>query len=319
MIMRIRLLFIAFIAVFTLVGCTLEPSDNSDTKNDMDKNGKNGTEIRDEKTLAYSAYLAASFLDDASQMSSNNTAYSAKQLMNEEQAMLEIEKELGEVSAYFNRLKVFLDHGLVNPFTIESGFDVNEDYDMEMRYTVEDKTYTILFNEDSEGNLEGVLIMNGNEFTLEGWRESDRETDDGEVEVEEEIFLRTTDKDSDNYVEIEIESEREEDEFEFEMTLTMVIDGVEKTLAIEFESDEDEVTIDIETANGNTYEFTRETDDGEIVYHFEYTVNGVDGEVELTITVSEDGSKVYRYVIEEDGEEKVIFETDEDEDDGETA
>ncbi len=307
--LKLKLLLVAFIALFTLAACTLEPSD---TKNGTNNDGKSSTESRDEKALAYSSYLAASFLQDANQMRESDTSHSPMRLLYEEESGFEIDKELGEISAYFNRLKVFLDHGLDNPFTIESDFDINENYDTEMRYTIEGITYTLLFNEDDEGRLDGVLIMNGTEFALEGLREAEREIDNGEEESEEDIYLRTTDIDSDNYVEIEIESEQENDEFEFEMTLTMVVDGFERTLSIDFESDEDEITIDIETANGNTYEFTKEMDDGKTVYHFEYTVNDVDGEVELTITLNADGKRVYHYVIEEDGEEKEFSITDDD-------
>lgn len=315
--MKLKMLFVAFLAVFTLAGCTLDPSGNGDDPaNDPNDDPKDTTELKNKKGLAYSSYLAASFLSGEREPSDGSTSHSGPLfLQGEDETMLEIEKELGEISGYFNRLKVFLDHGLDNPFTIETDLDINENYDIEMRYTVEDRTYTMLFNEDGNGNLEGVMILDGEEYALEGMREVESETDDGDLESEEEITLRTTDTDSSDYVEIEIEVEQESDEYAFEMTVEMNTDGIEKTLSVEFEGDEEETSIELETSEGNTYEFSREEDDdGIIEYYFEYTVNDTEGEVELTITQNENGEDVYRYVIEEDGEEKVISENEDDKD-----
>lgn len=314
--MKLKLLLMVFLSAFVLAGCTIEPGDDTtDPGTNPNEDPKDTTELRNERTLAYSSYLAASFLSSETQEGTDTSSTAPTFLAAGDEAMLEIEKELGEVSGYFSRLKVFLDHGLENPFTIETGLDVNEDYDIEMRYTVENRTYTMLFNEDSEGNLEGVLIMNGNEYALEGSREVENETDEGENESEEEISLRTTDTETDSYVEIEIEAEEDSEEYAFSMSIEMMTNGVEKSLSIEFESDEEEVSIELETSEGNEYEFYREIDDDVIEYYFEYSVNGTEGEVELTVTENENGENVYHYTIEEDGEEKVISETEDDDDD----
>jgi hypothetical protein len=94
----------------------------------------------------------------------------------EEEVMLEIEEELGEISDYFKRLKVFIDNGTENPFVIDNDLTVEGDWDITMGYTVEGKDYTILLNEDADGNLTGTLILDGVEYDVEGYRETEEET-----------------------------------------------------------------------------------------------------------------------------------------------
>ncbi len=310
------LLFMLF--SLSLAGCEI-PENVPDPNSPDGPEPKNGDSTEepiaktDTKTLAYSTYLAGSLLSQ-SEPQNNESGSKAPTLLNTEtEAMTKIEQELGDVSTYFNRLRVFLDHGLSNPFTIEDDLDVNEDYAFEMRYTVEENTYTLLFNEDEDGVLNGILITSGKEFTLSGERESENE--DGESE--EEIYLKTIDNENENnFIEIEMESSIEDNENAFEMALHSVIDGVEKELSIEFESEEGEASIAIETENGNSYSFERESeDDGVTEYYFEYEIDSTEGEVELVITRQNDGSEIYTYTIEEDGNEKVIEETEDDDDD----
>ncbi len=321
--MKKRLLILLLIVSFGIAGCEI-PDEGTDPSPPSDPNDSSPTDEpikkTDTKTLAYSTYIAGSFLTAETQEDSDSTYDTGPALLSTgtENAMSEIEKELGEVSTYFNQLRVFLDHGLTNPFTIEDSLDVNEDYAFEMRYTVEDKTYTILFNENDAGVLNGILIAGGREFILTG--ESENENEEGESE--EEIYLKTTDKSNENnYIEIEIESSIEEDENAFEMSLYSMLDGIEKELTIEFESEEGEASIEIETADGNSYSFERESeDDGVTEYYFEYTIGDTEGEVELVITRQSDGTEVYHYTIEEDGKEIIIEDThsdDEDDDDDE--
>jgi|GEM_PF-1137244 len=327
--------------------------------------------LSSDQTIAYSTYMAGAFMADSQETAEEGTTSNDSSVMNlatgtEEEAMLAIEEELGEVNDYFERLKVFLDNGMENPFTIDQDLDVEGDWDITMGYTVEGKDYTILLNEDSEGTLTGTLIIDGVEYDVEGYRETESETEDEDendadeeededsddetntddeadveedtdteddqetdteenteeavvTETEEEIYLKTIDKEnSDNYIEITIETEQEDEENEFEMKLESLIDGVEKDMKIEFEVENDEVSIEMETQDGNKYEFARETenDNDDIEYEFEYTVDGVEGEVELIVTTNEAGEEIYRYHIEEDGEEKdVEFDDDDDDDD----
>lgn len=316
--MKKVLLALFMLFSLSLAGCEI-PENDPDPNEPNDPNGSDTTEEpiakTDTKTLAYSTYLAGSLLSESDGESETTSHFGPTLLNTTSEAMTKIEQELGEVSTYFNRLRVFLDHGLSNPFTIEDDLDVNEDYAFEMRYTVEEKTYTLLFNEDDNGVLSGILITSGKEFTLSGERES--ESEDGESE--EEIYLKTIDtENANNFIEIEMESSIEDSENAFEMSLHSVIDGVEKELSIEFESEDGEAAIAIETEAGNSYSFERESeDDGVTEYYFEYTIDGVEGEVELTITKQSDGSEVYTYTIEEDGEETVIEETEDDDEDSE--
>lgn len=313
--MKKVLIAILMLFSLSLAGCEM-PENGTDPSEPNEPNGSDPTEEpvakTDTRTLAYSTYLAGSLLS-AYEGEDDSAHTNTPALLNTTgDAMTEIEQELGDVSTYFKQLRVFLDHGLTNPFTIEEDLDVNDDYAFEMRYTVEEKTYTLLFNEDENGVLTGILITGGREFTLTGERES--ENDDGESE--EEIYLKTIDKDNaDNFIEIEMESSIDEDENAFEMSLHSVIDGIEKELTIEFESEDGEAAIEIETADGNAYSFERESeDDGVTEYYFEYEIDGTEGEVELIITKESDGTEVYTYTIEEDGEEKVIEETEDDDD-----
>ena len=318
--MKKSLIFLLVIVSLSLAACDI-PQANT---NPDDSNGEPKTTSPSEdgpkndiKTLAYSTYLAGSLLS-TSPDKDTPTGLNIPTILNTntDEAFVDIEKQLGEASTYFSSLRVFLDHGLDNPFTIEENLNVNEDYEYQMRYTVNELTYTILFNEDDSGTLNGVLIMNGNVYLLSGERENDGS--------EEEIYLKTTSKsNNENYIEIEVESSIEDADNEFEMSLQSVIDGVEKSLTIEFEFEEGEASIEVETSDSHYYSFERESDDdGVTEYYFEYLINVTKGEVELTITRNSDGTEVYHYTIEENGEKKIIEDTrgdrnDDNEDDDE--
>ncbi len=289
--------------VFGVAACT----NNSDDTNEG---------LTSDQTIAYSTYMAGAFLSGETANNTTGTNHASVAYLetnSDSLAMLSIEEELGEVNRYFNRLKVFLDNGMENPFEINRDLDVDGDYDITMGYTVEDMDYTILLNEDDEGNLTGTLTLDGVDYEVEGSREVETETesdDDGEgttTESEQEIYLKTIDiENSDNFIEIAIETEDDDEEYEFEMEMTSVIDDIETVLYIEFEIEGDEVSIEMETENGNSYSFSRSTENNaeDIDYEFEYTVDGVEGEVELKISINDNGNKEYHYTIEEAGEEK---------------
>ena len=290
--MKLKILFTLTLLVTLLAGCSATDDEG----------------MTSDQTLAYSTYMAGAFL--SGQSDTAHTPGSVTMLDSHTDDMLKFEEELSEVNHYFETFRVFIDNGMENPFDIEKDFDVEGDYDITMRYTVRGKTFTILLDEDDEGTLEGILVLDGVEYDVEGTRALDIDYEDDETTVEEredEIYLKTIDKeDSDDFVELSIETEDEHDEYEFEMTLLSYIDGVERELEIEFSTEEDEVFISIESSNGNTFYFSREISDDEVDYEFEYTVDGVEGEVELTITTDDDGNRVYQFKIEENGETKEI-------------
>ncbi|MGM0435877.1 MAG: hypothetical protein ACQEQA_02390, partial [Bacillota bacterium] len=122
--------------VFGVAACT---TDSNGTTEGLSSN----------QTIAYSTYMAGAFMADSQQTTDEGTTSSSTSVMNlatgsEEEALLAIEEELGEVNEYFQRLKVFLDNGMANPFTIDQDLDVEGDWDITMGYTVEGKDYTIL-------------------------------------------------------------------------------------------------------------------------------------------------------------------------------
>lgn len=296
--------------VFGVAACTTDSDDEQGLTSDQ--------------TIAYSTYMAGTFMGDTSSNTTSDSNNVITLAEHTDEHDLQVEERLGEVNENFNRFKVFLDNGMENPFDINQNPDVEGDWDIAMAYTVNEKDYTILLNEDSEGNLTGTMTLMGVEYDVEGTREfeSESETEDGETytETANEIFIRTIEQDnSDNFMELSIETEEDHEAYEFEMALEGVLDGVEKEMSIAFEIENDEVSIEMENQDGTAYAFSRETDDNnQIDYEFSYAINGVEGEIEMTVTTNENGEQIYRYSIEEEGMEKEI-DIDENEDDDDTT
>lgn len=307
--MKLKILFTLALLITVLAGCSAN-ADNDGHSNDQ--------------TLAYSTYMAGAFLSDGTEDTTTTSTDSTAALnTTDAEGVFAIEEHLGEVSEHFNRLQVFLDNGMDDPFTIDQNPDVEGDYDITMQYTVEDKVFTILLNEDEDGTLDGTLILDDVEYDVEGRRdvETDSDDDGNTVATEQEIYLRTADRNNtDRWVEMAIETEDAGNEYAFEMEMTTHKNGVEKEVRIEFYVENEEVAIEIDTGDGNAYEFSKEDEDqgNMAVYAFEYTVDGIYGEVVLIITTNDDGEEVYRYTIEEDGEEKEI-ESIQDDDDNDTT
>ena len=91
--------------------------------------------LSSDQTIAYSTYMAGAFMSETADSSDEGATSSTSSVMNlatgsEEEALLAIEEELGEVNDYFKRLKVFLDNGMENPFVIDQNLDVEGDWDI---------------------------------------------------------------------------------------------------------------------------------------------------------------------------------------------
>ena len=172
---------------------------------------------------------------------------------------------------------------LVEDFTKEKDKD-DDDSEVEKKY-----------------RLEGVMTMNGFDYTL--WGEREEEEEKGETEVEITLRAYLSDDDPNTYVQVEQSTSNEENETEREYVYSVFKGGdlVEQT-AVEFETEvknrktESEYELEFLSGEGRgKYEIDREERDGQISIKVSYRVNGESGVFHVRELTEEDGAKTYRY------------------------
>jgi len=328
-----KLLFIGLfsLSVFVLAGCQSENITIS-----------NPTFESSEEVYAFSALSATSLLhQEVSSVTYGNLSYqdtSLKFSTLADEETLAVEDEMDELNKYLNIMEKFL--GNNNGLGVSVVASDTVDYETKMVFVTrnllsEEVTYEVYYNETTlvdededledeadeeeeeeeeiETQLEGMMIVDGVQYTLVGTREYE----DGEEEITMKAYL-----DDNNYVKVKYELEEEERKFKFEVK----IDGVVTSRTeVQVEEEDDETKIELEFIEGNAegyYEFKLETEDGVQQIKIEYEVtdefgNTEEGEIKVCVIVDEiTGETTYEYEVKSDDDDEVRkYEKDRDEDD----
>lgn len=309
-------LVVAGIVGLLLVGCSLSDSANSSealkTKEDV---------------LGFSALTSIKAL---SLVSDNEATPMAKALsysylMNNDEKPVEETPELLEIEPFLAIMKSFKEKEGFNVTVKESD---NEDYEVLMNITLVDidgssLEYEFYYNEtvvdEEKSTIDGIMIISGVTYFLEGEKEFEIDGD----ETEEELELKAS-LDEDNYVLLSYEIETETDEIEKEFKYSIYQNGeLVRSIEIEFEEEEDETELKIsftENSTKRTYEF--EIEDGEIEVKYEVKVDGdtvLKSKATVIITKDEEtGKNIITYIYGDDDDEfSHEYESDDDDEDDE--
>jgi len=304
---KILILTIALaLSLAVIAGCSaVDPGDTSEA-----------VTLETDESLAFSAYLATGLI---AEMTDLNLYAPAVNLDTEEaEPTLEVETELDEVNAYFNKLKVFMDNnGVDTALQLQEQASTKEGYTHMMSFTLEDVAYTLHYSlkkgaakedvpadedvtEEEVFEMNGLLIMNQVEYQLTGKNEISAQ--------EKKMWFEATDPvNAQNKVRIEKKVEDGEQKFNVEST----VNGETRRSEIKFENEGNEAKVQLKLMSGENesqYTFRRETEDGETGYKFTYRVGQTEGEVKISETETGDGY-TYRYQIKEGGVEKSVEKT----------
>ncbi len=155
--------------------------------------------------------------------------------------------------------------------------------------------------EETTYKLNGVLVVDGKDYALEGERSLEQEEDETEDELKIRAYADIADKTS--YVEMSQEYSVEDKETETEYVYSVYSNGelVEQT-AVEFETEKkqnkEEAEYELEFRKGEAkgkYEVDRETKDGRVQIKVKYNIDGKQGNFHIIEKTNENGEKQYEY------------------------
>ncbi len=201
-------------------------------------------------------------------------------------------KELdGETVVYTMYYSETLSNGKVDFDDDDDGDDDDDKDDKDDKDDEEEKTYT----------LEGVMVVDGADYYLEGARSVEQEKDESESELQIRAYADKTDRK--NYIQMEQEYSEETDETENEYVYSVYSDGklIEQT-AVEFETErknnKTETEYELEFRKGGAkgrYKVEREVKDSVTTIKVNYKIDGETGTFHITEIIGEDGERHYKY------------------------
>lgn len=167
--------------------------------------------------------------------------------------------------------------------------------------------------EDQETKIDGILIMNGTEYTITG----KKEIEENEEKIEIKSFI-----DEKNYVKVVSKVEGDERKYNYEVVTDGVVVNSSK---VKIEEEDNESKFVLEYVDGQTsgkFEFKRELDDNEDIIKIKYEINnGTEteaGEAKiLVITDPLTGDTTYQYKVKTDDNEEVEIEEEREDDEDE--
>jgi len=174
--------------------------------------------------------------------------------------------------------------------------DLEEDLDVDLDEEDEEKIdgEEEKDEEEVEYLIEGILIVNGIEYTVEGSRE---------FEEDEETLMLTAKIDDDNFVAIHYEIEDDERVFNYFVKK----DGVISRTKVEVEEEDDKIEVELTFVEGTAkgkYKFEMsKDDDGTEIIKIKYVLKQEDetiekGHIRIYITIDEEtGEAIYDYKI----------------------
>ena len=181
-----------------------------------------------------------------------------------------------------------------------------DDYDDEDETDEENEEET-----ENEYRLDGIMIIDGAEYYLEGERSEETDKDESETELKIRAYADPSDKTS--YVQMEQELSVENGETETEYVYSVYVNGelLEQT-AVEFETENKnnkvETEYELEFRSGETkgkYAVEREVKDGVTSIKVKYDIDGDSGSFRIREISDGNGNKQYEYTF--DDNEKMVF------------
>ncbi len=240
-----------------------------------------------------------------------------------------VKRQAEKFNEYFTALDSFLGEDLV---TTSTTANTDEHYPFETKMTINGRdfngdvvTYTMYYTEtlikqsadekkeetESKYSLEGIMVMDGIEYYLEGKREDETERNESESELEIRAYADKNDRKT--YVEMKHEISVEENENETEYVYSVYTDGklIEET-AVEFETErknnKEETEYELEFRSGEAkgkYKVVREVKNDKTEIKVKYNLDGTSGEFRIREKTDADGNKYYEYTFS-DNSVKVI-------------
>ena len=231
----------------------------------------------------------------------------------------EVKEQAERFNEYFTALDSFLGDDILSTVT-EKNTDGQYPYELKMTINGKDlsgKTipYIMYYTEtlvkadsavedeetESEYKLVGVMVIDGEDYYLEGERSEETEKDESETELKIRAYANKEDKSS--FIQMEQEYSVEDGETETEYVYSIYANGelLEQT-AVEFETEKKnnkvETEYELEFRSGTSkgkYVVEREVKDNESEIKVKYDIDGKTGVFHIREITDEDGNKKYEY------------------------
>ena len=238
-----------------------------------------------------------------------------------------VKAQAEKFNEYFSALDSFLGDDIVSTST-SANTDENYPYDTKMvisgkNFNGDTVSYVMYYTETliktktdrdevkSEFSLQGVMVIDGADYFLEGEREEEYEKDETETELKIRAYADLADRTS--YVQMKQEHSMESGEEETEYVYSVYSGGrlIEQT-AVEFETETKGGKVETEyelefrsgTAKGK-YKVKREVKNNVTEIKVKYDVDGEKGEFRIREITDKNGEKLYEYIFS-DGSNKVL-------------
>lgn len=241
---------------------------------------------------AYGAASVGSLIDSNGAAPSQQASVNTVRLMSFVSDTESQNAQIDTVNRYMSLVEGLLGDGNIKETAI-SGNDTYQ-YGMSVSYADllgSNVTYTLYYNKiyiggeshrgESEENysIEGVLVIDGNSYPVEGRYEIETEEDEQEGEL---YFKAYTDKAANSYIQVKQEYENETEdgkaETEKKYVYTVYGDGaLKEQTSVDYESEDGELELRLTISkNGKTETlmFTSESENGESVINVRGNVNG---------------------------------------------
>ena len=226
-----------------------------------------------------------------------------------------VKAQTEKFNEYFTALDSFLGEDVISTST-EANTDSRYPYDTKMTingkdFNGETVTYVMYYTEtlahydsdddEIEYRLEGVMVIDGSDYYLEGERSEENEKDESETELKIRAYADKTDKSA--YIQMEQEYSVEKGETETEYVYSVYSDGklLEQT-AVEFEQEskngKTETEYELEFRSGTSkgkYVVKREVVNSKTEIRVKYVIDGNSGEFRIREITDDNGNKHYEY------------------------
>ena len=236
-----------------------------------------------------------------------------------------VKAQAEKFNEYFTALDSFLGEDVISTST-EANTDSRYPYDTKMTingrdFNGETVTYVMYYTEtlahydsdddEIEYRLEGVMVIDGSDYYLEGERSEENEKDESETELKIRAYADKTDKSA--YIQMEQEYSVEKGETETEYVYSVYSGGklLEQT-AVEFEQEskngKTETEYELEFRSGTSkgkYVVKREVVNNKTEIRVKYVIDGNSGEFRIREITDDNGNKHYEYTFSDN--EKMTF------------
>lgn len=249
----------------------------------------------------FTAASAGAILQSFNAGNSNAAAAAEGQTEPAEQPADPAQDQINAVKDYMSMVENFLGD---NPLSVTEAASDNAEYTNMLVVKNSDLSgnkyeYILYYNESDvtveeeedgveiESRIEGIMILNGVNYTVDGQKE---------IEGDEFEIAFTAKIDENNYVKIKQEIEADEQKFVYE-----VFENGKKVskfeIEIEDETDETEVEMKVETADGTEiFKFKKEVENNKTVIKIVIQKGNERTELKVHIETKEDGTEVYKFM-----------------------